>query len=112
MTNRITRGFRRIGVGAAVVVALAASAQAANTCTDSEFCRSGHLRETCSQNGYLIWYDTRLPLPRSQFNRLVAFIGSVPSPPCSCVDLRKECLATNRTDCEAAYRECNSSGAR
>jgi hypothetical protein len=66
----------------------------------------GKGRDVCSQNGTMLWRDTRIPITRGAFNYLAAE-GPVVSPYCSCVDLQKSCLDEKKLDCDAMFSECN-----
>lgn len=72
--------------------------------SSSGFAEAGKQRGVCSKNGNLLWEDTRIGISLGEINRLPS---PVPSPPCSCVDLTRECRNAGRADCDALYRECN-----
>jgi len=74
---------------------------------ESRYCHNGQRREVCTQGGYIVWADTRVPIIVAESNML-AVDGPLPSPSCQCWDINQRCLASSRTDCQTAFLRCNT----
>jgi hypothetical protein len=79
------------------------------TSPNAQYCRNGRPREVCNDSGLLSWADNRVPLSRLDQNNIILYSPVLGIPPCSCLEVRKDCLSKRSSDCAAMFRECNLS---
>jgi hypothetical protein len=104
--------YIRLALAVAIFWAVQIETVSADGCKgekDSQYCIGGKVREVCTQNGYVVWADTRMSISVGEINYLSIYSPVISEPPCICIDLHRECASGGRTDCEEMQFECNRS---